>query len=78
MNLAGDLLRAVTCTCPVWPTKALFGAVAPERHIGARVRVGGSRGLPPASRLQHVSGPSSVVQVRPLKGLHHCVQAAYA
>lgn len=31
--LEGDVLRAVTCTCPVWPTKALFGVVAPERHI---------------------------------------------
>ncbi|KIZ00235.1 hypothetical protein MNEG_7727 [Monoraphidium neglectum] len=31
--LEGDVLRAFTCTCPVWPTKALFGAVAPERHL---------------------------------------------
>lgn len=31
--LNGDVLRACTCTCPVWPTKALFGAVAPEQHI---------------------------------------------
>ncbi len=32
--LEGDVVRAVTCTCPVWPTKALFGATAPELHIG--------------------------------------------
>lgn len=29
----GDILRAVTVTTPVWPTKALLGAVPPERHI---------------------------------------------
>lgn len=31
--LPGDVLRAVTCTNFVYPTKALFGAAAPERHI---------------------------------------------
>ncbi len=31
--LPGDLLRAVTATNFVYPTKALFGASAPERHI---------------------------------------------
>jgi hypothetical protein len=31
--LEGDVLRAVTCTNMVYPTKALFGAVPPERHI---------------------------------------------
>lgn len=29
----GDVLRAVTCTNFVYPTKALFGAVPPQRHI---------------------------------------------
>jgi len=38
--LEGDVLRAVTCTCAVWPTKALFGATAPERHIGERMVLG--------------------------------------
>ncbi|GBF97990.1 hypothetical protein Rsub_10664 [Raphidocelis subcapitata] len=31
--MEGDVVRAVTCTTPVWPAKALIGAVAPERHI---------------------------------------------
>lgn len=31
--LPGDVLRALTCTNFVYPTRALFGAVAPERHI---------------------------------------------
>jgi hypothetical protein len=30
---AGDVLRAATCTNFVYPTRALFGAVPPERHI---------------------------------------------
>jgi hypothetical protein len=30
---AGDVLRGVTCTNFVYPTKALFGAVPPERHV---------------------------------------------
>eukprot|EP00775_Hariotina_reticulata_P008175 gene8175-8366_t len=29
----GDVLRAVTCTNFVYPTKALFGAVPPQRHV---------------------------------------------
>lgn len=29
----GDVLRGVTCTNFVYPTRALFGAVAPERHV---------------------------------------------
>ncbi len=31
--LPGDVLRAVTATNFVYPTKALFGAIPPERHI---------------------------------------------
>ncbi|KAL6761927.1 hypothetical protein V8C86DRAFT_2526243 [Haematococcus lacustris] len=31
--LPGDILRAVTATNFVYPTKALFGAVPPERHV---------------------------------------------
>ncbi|KXZ50094.1 hypothetical protein GPECTOR_18g70 [Gonium pectorale] len=31
--LPGDVLRAVTATNFVYPTRALFGAAAPERHI---------------------------------------------
>mmetsp|Transcript_12730 Transcript_12730/g.27574 ORF Transcript_12730/g.27574 Transcript_12730/m.27574 type:complete len:290 (-) Transcript_12730:387-1256(-) len=31
--LPGDVLRGVTCTTIVYPTKALFGAIPPERHI---------------------------------------------
>uniref|UniRef100_A0A7S3RAD1 Uncharacterized protein n=1 Tax=Dunaliella tertiolecta TaxID=3047 RepID=A0A7S3RAD1_DUNTE len=31
--LPGDVLRAVSCTNFVYPTNALFGAKAPERHI---------------------------------------------
>lgn len=30
---AGDVLRGATCTNFVYPTKALFGAVPPERHV---------------------------------------------
>lgn len=33
VTCAGDVLRGVTCTNFVYPTKALFGAVPPERHI---------------------------------------------
>ncbi|CAD7696818.1 unnamed protein product [Ostreobium quekettii] len=29
----GDVLRAITCTNFVYPTRALFGAAPPERHI---------------------------------------------
>lgn len=31
--LPGDVLRAVTATNFVYPTRALWGAQAPERHI---------------------------------------------
>ncbi|GFH18344.1 uncharacterized protein HaLaN_15133 [Haematococcus lacustris] len=31
--LPGDILRAVTATNFVYPTRALFGAVPPERHV---------------------------------------------
>lgn len=31
--MEGDVLRGVTCTNYVYPTKALFGAVPPEKHI---------------------------------------------
>ncbi len=31
--LPGDILRAVTCTNFVYSTKALWGAIPPERHI---------------------------------------------
>jgi hypothetical protein len=30
---AGDVLRGVTCTNFVYPTRALFGAVPPQRHV---------------------------------------------
>jgi hypothetical protein len=32
-SVAGDVLRGATCTNFVYPTKALFGAVPPERHV---------------------------------------------
>ncbi|KAI8469786.1 MAG: hypothetical protein J3K34DRAFT_274826 [Monoraphidium minutum] len=31
--MEGDVLRAVTCTCAVYPTNSLIGLKAPERHI---------------------------------------------
>ena len=31
--LPGDLLRALTCTTFVYPTRSLFGLVPPERHV---------------------------------------------
>jgi len=30
---AGDVLRGATCTNFVYPTRALLGAVPPERHV---------------------------------------------